>query len=130
MDRIIPKQVIQPHSVLIEQTAVDLCAAFYEAGLSSGLKSKHKTHKAFVHHNLEHFIPKAVEILMDMLANPTTSDAMKEAISDALIERANDPDLSFMNEMINFKEPEKKTIVITSKFDQEFTKMAQTKGLK
>ncbi len=125
----IAKNVIKPSSVLIEQTAADLASTFFEAGLSAGLKSKHRTHKAFVHHNLEHFIPKAVELLIDILANPATSDAQKEAISEALIERANDPDLSFLNEKIDWKEPEKRTIVITSKFDQEFTKMAK-KGLK
>lgn len=109
------KKIIKPHSVLIEQTAADLCATFYEAGLSSGLKSKHKTHKAFVHANLEKFIPKAVELLIDILANPATPDNQKEAISEALIERANDPELVILNEPIQpFKEPEKRPIVINS----------------
>lgn len=117
------KNVIKPSSVLIEQTAADLCAAFYEAGLSAGLKSKSKTHKAFVHKNIEHFIPKAVELLVEMLGNPATPDSQKEAIAEALIERANDPDLSFLNEKIDWKAPEKRPEIIkASRFDTLWAK--------
>jgi hypothetical protein len=111
----IQRKIIDPTSTLIEQTAADLCAVFYEAGLSAGLKSKHKTHKAFVHHNLEHFIPKAVELLVDILGNPATPDSQKQAISEALIERANDPDLMVLNEPIQpFKETVNRPIIVNS----------------
>jgi hypothetical protein len=115
------KKIINPASVLIEQTAADLCAEFYEIGKGQGLKSIHKTHKAFVHHNLERFIPKAIEILTEMLHNPATPDNQKEAIYDALLERANDPDLVMLNEKIEFKEPEKKVEIITT-FDRVWAK--------
>lgn len=116
-------KIINPASVLIEQTAADLCATFFEAGLSAGLKSKHKTHKAFVHNNIEKFIPKAVELLLDMLGNPATPDDQKQLISEALIERANDPDLSFMNEKIEFKEKQIVPEVLrTSAFDKVWAK--------
>lgn len=108
------KKIINPASVLIEQTAADLASAFFEVGLSQGLKSKHKTHKAFVHHNIERFIPKAVDILIDMLGNPATPDSQKELIREALVERANDPDLVMLTEPITWKEPEVKPIVLTS----------------
>ncbi len=118
------RKIINPASVLIEQTAADLCAAFFEAGLSAGLKSRHKTHKAFVHHNLEKFIPKAVEILVDMLGKPETPDSQKELISQALLERANDPDLITLNEKIQpFKEDKPRPIIINSEsLDSLFTR--------
>lgn len=117
------KNVIKPESVLIEQTAADLCAEFYEAGLASGLKSKHKTHKAFVHHNIEKFIPKAVELLVEMLGKDSTPNNQKELIAAALIERANDPDLSFLNEKIDWKEPEKRPEIISAnRFDRVWAK--------
>jgi len=90
------KKMINPASVLIEQTAADLCAEYFEIGLSQGLKSKHKTHKAFVHAHIERFIPIAVDLLTSMLGMKHISDDQKVLIHEALIERANDPDLSFM----------------------------------
>ena len=115
------KKIVKPHSTLIEQTAADLCATYYEVGRSQGLTSKHKTHKAFVHHNIEHFIPIAVDILTTMLGNPNTPDNQKEAIAEALLERANDPDLSFMNEKIEWKD---KVILpeVIRPFDRAFNK--------
>lgn len=112
------KNVIKPSSVLIEQTAADLCAVFFEAASSSGMKSKHKTHKAFVHNNIEKFIPRAVEILTDMLANPSTPQDQRDAILEALLERASDPDLSFLDEKIDWKEPvNRPEIIKASRFD-------------
>ena len=115
------KKIINPASVLIEQTAADMAAEYFEIGMSQGLKSKSKTHKQFVHHNIEHFIPKAIEILTEMLHNPATPDNQKEAIYEALLERANDPDLVMLNEKIEFKESEKKVEVITT-FDRVWAK--------
>jgi len=108
-------KMINPASVLIEQTAADLCAEYYEIGRSQGLHSKHKTHKAFVHAHIEQFIPIAVDLLTSMLGMPHASDDQKVLIHEALIERANDPDLSFMDEKIpDFKEPEKQPIILNS----------------
>ena len=109
------KKIIAPSSTLIEQTAADLCATYYEVGRGQGLKSKHKTHKAFVHAHIERFIPIAVDLLTSMLGMPHVSDDQKVLIHEALIERANDPDLSFMDEKIpDFKEPEKRPIILNS----------------
>ena len=109
------KKMINPASVLIEQTAADFCSEYFEIGLSQGLKSRHKTHKAFVHAYLESFIPLAVDHLISMLAMPHVPDDQKALIHEALIERANDPDLSFMDEKIPaFKEPEKRPIILNS----------------
>lgn len=117
------KKIIKPSSVLIEQTAADLAAAFFEVGLSQGIPTKHKTHKAFVHHNIEKFIPKAVEILTDMLANPATPQEQRDAILEALLERASDPDLSFLNEKVDWKDPVKRPEIIrASRFDQLWEK--------
>lgn len=43
--------------------------------------------------NLETWIPKAVEILIEMLGKPGISTHMKDEIHAALLERANDPTL-------------------------------------
>jgi len=61
------------------------------------------------------FIPIAVDLLTSMLGMPHVSDDQKVLIHEALIERANDPDLSFMDEKIpDFKEPEKRPIILNS----------------
>lgn len=88
------KQLITPQSLVIEKTALELAAVFYEAGRSSGLKSKHKNARAFAKANVETFIPKAVELLMDMLGKDSTPQDQKDMIYEAFMERANDPDLA------------------------------------
>lgn len=88
------KRLIKPESILIEQTALDLACIYYEGGRSAGLTSKHKSPKAFAKANVTTFIPKAVELLMEMLANPATPQAQKDMIYDAFTERANDQELS------------------------------------
>jgi hypothetical protein len=115
------KKIINPASVLIEQTAADMAAEYFEIGMSQGLKSKSKTHKQFVHHNIEHFIPLAVQTLTSMLGMEHVPKEQKDLILDALLERANDPDLVMLNEKIEFKEPEKKVEVITT-FDRVWAK--------
>jgi hypothetical protein len=93
MDRLQPK-LIKPESTLIEKTALELAAAFYEIGRGQGLKSKYKTPQEYAKKYLTKFIPKAVDILMDMLAKDSTPKEQKDAIYDALMERSNDKDLS------------------------------------
>lgn len=93
MDRLQPK-LIKPESTLIEVTALSLATVFYEAGRSSGLKSKHKDAKSYARAYVKEFIPKAVDLLMDILAKETTPQAQKDAIYDALMERSNDKDLA------------------------------------
>ena len=88
------KKLIKPESILIEQTALDMAAVYWESGRLSGLKSKHKTARAFARANVTHFIPTAVDTLMTILANPATPKAQKDAIYDAFLERANDEELS------------------------------------
>ena len=87
-------KIIEPHSILIEETALKFAATYYEVGRSQGLTSKFKNARAFAKANVERFIPMAVKTLMDMLANPSTPEAQKEMIYQAFTERANDPDLS------------------------------------
>lgn len=88
------KKLIKPESILIEQTALELAAVYYEAGRSSGLQSKHKNARLFAKANVSTFIPKAVDLLMDMLANSATPKPQRDAIMDAFLERANDEELS------------------------------------
>lgn len=88
------KKLAEPHSTLIESTAYQFACTFYEVGRSQGLKSRHKTHKSYATAYMTKFIPLAVKTLMDMLANPQTPEMQKQAIYDAFLERANDPDLA------------------------------------
>ena len=86
------RKLSNPSSVLIEITAGNLAAFWYETGRSQGLHSKHKTVKEYVNANVEKFIPKAIDYLLDILNNPFTPHEQKELIYDALSERMNDPD--------------------------------------
>lgn len=88
------KKIVAPSSVLIETTALELATIFYEAGRSSGLKSKHKNARLFAKHNLEKFIPKAVDLLLEILSRDTTPEDQKKIIFEALMERHNDPELN------------------------------------
>lgn len=87
-------KIVTPTHNLIEKVAIELAATWYEIGRGQGLTSKHKTAKAYAAANLEKFIPKAVEHLLDMLgANSNATPEMKEEIYEALQERLNDPGL-------------------------------------
>jgi hypothetical protein len=94
MDRMSRKQFLKPESTLIEQTALALATEFYEVGRSQGLTSKYKTHKAYARAYVKEYIPKAVELLMQILANPATPETQKAAIYDCFLERVNDKDLA------------------------------------
>lgn len=85
------RKLQDPSSVLIEVTAGNLAATFYEVGRSQGLPSKHKTTKSYVNAYVEKFIPRAIDLLLDILHNPFTSEEQKSLIYDALSERVNDP---------------------------------------
>lgn len=87
-------QVVAPHSLLIEKTALELAATYYEVGRSQGLTSKFKNARAFAKANVEKYIPIAVKLLMDMIGSPAVPQDQKDMIYDALMERSNDPDLS------------------------------------
>jgi hypothetical protein len=87
-------KIIEPHSILIEETALKFAATYYEVGRSQGLVSKFKNARAFARANVERFIPLAVQTLMDMLSNPATPESQKQMIYDAFIERTNDKELS------------------------------------
>ena len=95
-DALEKKLLFKPSHNLIEKTAGELAAVFYEAGRASGMTSKYKTPRAYAKANLEKFIPKAIEYLLSMLHNPSTPEHMKQQIYDSYIERNNDPDANIM----------------------------------
>ncbi len=88
------KKILAPSSILIEQVAGAMAATFYEVGRSQGLKSKWKNPKAYALNNLEKFIPRAVDHLLDILGNPSTPNEQKEIIYDALSERMNNGNIT------------------------------------
>ena len=90
-----PPKILTAKNTLIEQVAGELAATFYEAGRSSGMTSKYKTPQAYAKKYLERFIPKAVDILLEMM-KPTSncSPQMRAEIYEAMMERINDPELN------------------------------------
>jgi hypothetical protein len=91
------KKIIQPHSILIEQTAGQYAAIFWEACRSSGMKAgRHKTARAYARANLEKFIPLVVKNLTDIMSRPETPVEMKETIYQAILERTNDEQVNTM----------------------------------
>ena len=96
------KIISVPKSHLIEKTALEFAAVYYEAGRSTGLTSKHKNAKSFARANFEKFVPKVVEHVIEMLGNKSLPELMKQEIYEALMERHNDPTLND-NPLINWK---------------------------
>jgi hypothetical protein len=120
------RKIVEPKINLIEQTAADLCAQFYEVGRSQGLTSKHKTHKDYVAHNIEKFIPIALSYLMDMLNRPDISVEMKDTIYEAIIERNSDPSLNIFNQKYEVAEKKVGPLIIeTPKIKQLFSDVAK-----
>ena len=97
MSQLNGKKLTTPKHIIIEKVAGELAATFYEIGRGQGGTSKYPNARAYAKANIENFIPKAVEILTDMLSMPHISQHMKDEIAEALIERANDPDLAFFD---------------------------------
>lgn len=93
--------ILKPADTLIEQVAGELAATWYEIGRSQGLKSKHKNALDYARANLEKFIPKALEHLIDMLNNPTVPIEQKEMIHDCIVARANDPKARTVTDILN-----------------------------
>jgi hypothetical protein len=86
-------KIVKPLNPLIFKVAGELAATWYEIGRSQGLKSKWKTPKQYAYNNLEKFVPKAIEHLLDILSNPSFPDLAKAEIYEALIDPINDKDL-------------------------------------
>lgn len=129
MDTLKPKQLVTPQSLLIEKTALEFAAVYYEAGRNTGLKSKHKDARAFAKANVEKFIPLAVSTLLDMLGSPSVPQAQKDMIYDAVMERTNDPELS--NNTIKAFENNVPFLPDASKvFDKPTLEAALNKGVK
>lgn len=94
MDILQKNKLVTPQSLLIEKTALELAATFWEVGKSQGLTSKHKNARSYAKANVEKFIPKAVETLMDMISSGAIPEDQKDLIYEAFMERTNDKDLS------------------------------------
>lgn len=94
MSRLSPKKLVTPQSLVIEKTALELAALYYEEGRSRGLTSKYKDARKFAKANVEKFIPKAVDTLLDTLREGNLSNDQKDLIYKAIMERVNDKELS------------------------------------
>jgi hypothetical protein len=80
----------QPKSTLIEDTAIEFAAAFYEAARMKGIDCKpYRNQRQYIKKNFEKFIPHAVKHLTEMLSSTTLHEDLKYKIYEALTERAN-----------------------------------------
>jgi len=91
-----------PSTVIVEKTAGEFAATFFEAARSSGLTKiqlqgdvinlkKYKNDpRAFARVHIEKFIPAAVHALNEIMCNPKTDPAKREIIYKAIMERVND----------------------------------------
>lgn len=101
-------KLVDPSSILIEQTAAKFAATWFEAARSSGMKLvmlqeekinllKYKNDpRKFARAHLEKFIPAAVHALIEILSKENTPEPMKELIYQAIQERTNDEQVNAM----------------------------------
>lgn len=101
------RKLKDPSDVIVEKTAGEMAATFYDAARSSGmtviqLQSKkinllnYKSPRGFARRHLEKFIPAAVHALIEIMSRDTTPPEQKDVIYNAIMERVNDPDLDMM----------------------------------
>ncbi len=79
---------------IIEKTAINLCAQFYEDNRMMGnpcLDPKtgmpYRNQRAYVRKNFERFITMAVEASLSLLGRADTPDEVKQEIYEAILER-------------------------------------------
>lgn len=88
------RKIVTPESLVIEKTALEMAAVFWEAGKSQGLKSKYKDARSYAKRHVKEFIPVAISTLMDMLGKNHIPNEQKDMIYNAFLERTNDHDLA------------------------------------
>lgn len=72
---------------VIEETAIELAAAVYDETRKRGYQVKYKNQRAYVKANWEKYIPRAIDVLTQMLHGNYPQE-MKDTIYDALVHRA------------------------------------------
>lgn len=108
-------KIKDPSDVIVEKTAGEFAALFWDAARSSGMKViklqgkninllRYKSPRDFARRHLEAFIPAAVHALTDILSRPETPEAQKRVIYDAIMERVNDPNLDMMGKTAGLAE--------------------------
>lgn len=122
------RKIIEPHSILIEKTAVEFAGTFFEASRSSGMGiitlqgeridlRKYKNNPVrFAKAHFEKFIPAATHALIEIMSRENTPVSMKEQIYQAILERTNDDQLNEMGKTAKLPEYEN---TILYKSDQE-----------
>jgi len=98
-------KLIRPRDILIEKTAGELAATWFEAALNTPeintLRKKYRNDpKRYARMNFEKFIPAAVNILIGMLGRQDLPLEMREEIYNAIIDRANDPENVISDDII------------------------------
>jgi len=101
-------KIVDPSTFIVEKTAGEFAATFFEAARSSGLEKiqlqgqiinlkKYKNNpRNFARVHLEKFIPAAVHALNEIMCRETTPPEQREMIYKAIMERVNDPQLDMM----------------------------------
>lgn len=101
-------KIVEPGTFIIEQTAGEFAAVFFEGARGSGLKKVHlqgdtinllkfkNDPKKFAKAHFEKFIPAAVHALNEIMCNPKTAPEKRDLIYRAIMERTNDAGLDLM----------------------------------
>lgn len=110
------KKIKDPSDVIVEKTAGNFAAVWFEAARSSGmtvvqlqgqkinlLKYKNDP-RAFARAHIEKFIPAAVHALNEIMCNPKTPEDQRQIIYNAIMERVNDVDLDMMGKTAGLPE--------------------------
>jgi hypothetical protein len=109
-------KIKDPSDVIVEKTAGNFAALFFEAARSSGLKvimlqgkkinlMKYKENpRNFARAHIEAFIPAAVHSLIEIMSRETTPVEQKELIYQAILERVNDANLDMMGKTAGLPE--------------------------
>lgn len=111
-------KIITPQSILIEKTAGEFAANFYEGCRNSNMKvimlqgkrinlMNFKGPRQFARAHLEKFIPAALEALITIMGNDKTHPDQKEIIYQAIMERTNDEQVNAMGQAAGLPEFEK-----------------------
>jgi hypothetical protein len=138
------KSFVDPGNVIIEKTAGEFAATWFEAARSSGmgivklqgqvidLRKFKNNPRNFARRHLEKFIPAAVHALTEIMSRENTPVDQKDLIYNALMERVNDKDIDMMGKQAGLPEFEntplyktdtdlpKPVIVNTPKIDFNF----------
>lgn len=145
-------KIVTPANILIEQTAGEFAATFFEAARSSNMSvinlqgkkinlMRYKNNpRLFAKAHLEKFIPAALHALVQLMNKPNFPPSQKEIIYQAIMERTNDEGVNLLGKSAGLPEFEntilykddtekpKPIVINTPKLDFSFNSVREKNG--